>query len=112
MSDLTERQVAQALFALDVMADEWAENTNLRALVRPCCSTDETADKLVGLMKQAWVEGAYAGRISQFTNPQPREPSSIVVALEQISRGSDDPEMRELARKALDEIGHEPSNTP
>jgi hypothetical protein len=69
MADLTERQVAQALFALDTMADEWAESTNLRAMMRSTVSNDEAADKLVALMKQAWVEGAYSGRISQFTDP-------------------------------------------
>lgn len=72
MADLTERQVAQALFALDAMADEWAESTNLYAMVRANVLTDESASKLVTLMKQAWVEGAYAGRISQFTDPPQR----------------------------------------
>lgn len=69
MSDPTERQVAQAFFALDTMADDWAERTNLRTQMRSIVSNDSQAEKLVALMKQAWVEGAFSGRISQFTDP-------------------------------------------
>jgi hypothetical protein len=72
MSDPTERQVALALFALDTMADEWAESVNLSAMARSIVSDDVQAAKLVALMKEAWTEGAYAGRMSQFTDPPPR----------------------------------------
>lgn len=67
--DLTERQVAQALFGLDTMADEWAASVDLPAMARSITPDKEQADKLVALMKQSWVEGAYTGRISQFTDP-------------------------------------------
>lgn len=67
--DKIERQVAMAMFALDTMADEWAESTRLWTQMRSIVSTDEQANKLTALMKQAWVEGAYAGRMSQFTDP-------------------------------------------
>jgi hypothetical protein len=69
MVDPTERQVAQALFALDTMADEWAERVNLKAMARSVVADEAQAEKLVALMKLSWTEGAYEGRMSQFTDP-------------------------------------------
>lgn len=63
------------MFNLDAMADEWAANTGLYRQMRSIVSTDEHAKKLIGLMKLAWTEGAYAGRISQFTDPPRGEPT-------------------------------------
>lgn len=74
--DIDERRAALALFGLDEMADEWAQRTSLHAMARSIVADDAQANKLVALMKQAWVEGAYEGRISQFTDPPSGVPQS------------------------------------
>lgn len=65
--DQIDLQVAQALAALDTMATVWAAKVGLRDMVRLIMlrQMPDCEDRLVALLKQAHVEGLYAGGVAQ-----------------------------------------------
>ena len=60
----SEVQVARALSALDAMATIWAAQFDIRRAVKAMMSLPDGEDRLIAFVKQAHMEGLYAGRIS------------------------------------------------
>jgi hypothetical protein len=61
-----EQKCDRAMAALDTMAALWAEKINLRDMVQVILSrsAEGMEDRVIGLAKQAHIEGLFAGRES------------------------------------------------
>jgi hypothetical protein len=59
-TDATKR----ALAALDAMATTWAAQFDIRSAVKTMMAKPDAHDRLIAFIKQAHVEGLYAGRTS------------------------------------------------
>jgi hypothetical protein len=59
-SEATQRAIA----ALDAMATTWAAQFDIRKAVATMMDAPDAQDRLIAFIKQAHVEGLYAGRTS------------------------------------------------
>ena len=59
------RALLKGLDALDALADQWADEIRLPAMIAQIMSQRGAADRVDTLVKLAWAEGAYAGRKSK-----------------------------------------------
>lgn len=73
-----EEKTRRALRGLDTMAHAWAEEVSLAKMAVSISARPDEHDRAArihALVKQGWVEGAYAGRTSLETHPPKATPA-------------------------------------